>query len=83
MFVTEPSNLVLGIERNITFERERFARQHRTFYIWSVRIDFLVLNEDATALMDCMTVSECGGHCEPDALVDNCTCLEIGSGDCR
>jgi hypothetical protein len=79
-FVTEPSNLVLGIERNISFERERFARQHRTFYIWTIRVGFLVLNEDATALLDCLTLSECGDACVPDALETNCTCLEIGSG---
>jgi len=82
MFVTEPSNLVLGIERNITIERERWATNHLTWFITTIRVDVLVLNEDATALMDCMTLDPCGtGVCAPTALDNRCnTCINLGSG---
>lgn len=81
-FVTEPSNLVVGIERNMTFERERWATNHLTWLIWTIRFDVLVLNEDATALLDCLDVSSCAaGTCAPTALLDKCTdCLDLGSG---
>ena len=34
-----------------------------TWFIWTVRVDFLVYNEDATALLDCVTLSNCGSSC--------------------
>lgn len=82
MFDTEPSNLVLGIERNITFERERVAREHRTWFIWTFRFDVLLFNEEASAMMDCMQLDDCGpGTCTPVALGTRCnTCLDSGSG---
>jgi hypothetical protein len=82
MFATEPKNLVLGIERNMTFERERWGTNHLTWLIWTIRVDTLVLNEDATSLMDCMQLSECAtGVCAPTALDGKCSsCLDLGSG---
>ncbi len=81
MFATEPSNLVLGIERNITFERYRVGCEHRTWYIWTVRVDTLVFNEDATALVDCMNLSDCGTECIPAALQSKCgVCIDTGTG---
>lgn len=82
MFATEPSNLVLGIERNMTFERERWATNHLTWFIQTIRVDFLVLNEDATSLMDCMQLAPCGtGVCAPTGLDAHCnTCIDLGSG---
>lgn len=81
MFDTEPSNLVLGIERDITFERERVAREHRTWFIWTIRFDVLLFNEDASAIVDCMQLSSCGETCTPAALFAKCNaCLDLGSG---
>ena len=81
MFITEPSNLVLGIERNITFERERRACEHRTWFIWTFRWDALVFNEDQTGLVDCMQLDSCGTTCTPAALLAKCNpCIDTGSG---
>jgi hypothetical protein len=82
MFITEPANLIAGIERNITFERERVAREHRTWFIWTWRADVTLFNEDATALMDCMQLTVCGpGACDPAELLSKCNaCLDLGSG---
>jgi len=81
MFITEPSNLVLGIQRNITFERERVGREHRTWFIWTIRVDALVFNEDATALVDCMNLADCGDACVGDALLAKCgLCIDTGTG---
>jgi hypothetical protein len=81
MFMTEPANLVLGIQKDITFERERWATDHLTWFIWTFRWDALVFNEDATSLMDCMTLTNCGTACGPAPLENTCNdCLETGSG---
>jgi hypothetical protein len=82
MFLTNPANLIWGIQREIQFERERVAREHRTWFIYSLRMDFLVLNEEATSLMDCMTLINCGpGSCSPAALANRCNeCIDLGSG---
>ena len=62
-FTTVPSNLIFGVEKNVTFERWRDGCNHLTWFIWTVRVDFLVYNEDATALLDCVTLSNCGSSC--------------------
>lgn len=82
MFVVEPSNLIMGIERNIMFERERWATNHITWFIWTIRFDMLVLNEDDSAMVDCMQLVDCGtSACDPAALDDDCnSCLDTGSG---
>jgi hypothetical protein len=82
MFVTNPANLILGIERNITFERERWATNHITWFIWTIRFDMLVLNEEDSAMVDCMQLVSCGDSaCDPEALADQCnSCLDLGSG---
>ncbi|MDH3729579.1 MAG: hypothetical protein OES13_00435 [Acidimicrobiia bacterium] len=81
MFQTEPSNMILGIQRQITFERERWATDKLTWFIWTFRWDVLIFNEDATALVDSMTLTSCGDPCGPAPLADTCNqCLEIGSG---
>ena len=80
-FISDPSNLVLGMQRNITFERERVAREHRTWFIWTIRVDALVFNEDATAIVDCMNLADCGDECVPTALFSKCgVCLDTGTG---
>jgi hypothetical protein len=82
VFITEPSNLVLGIERNITFERWRDAPRHLTWLIWTIRFDALVFNEDATAMIDCMQLDTCGTACTPEGLAaGRCfSCINTGSG---
>lgn len=59
MFLSDPDNLVWGVERNITFERERKGCQGRTYLIWTLRVDFLIENVDETVLFDCMDVGNC------------------------
>lgn len=59
MFLSDPDNLVWGVQRAITFERERKGCQQRTFLIWTLRVDFLIENTDETVLYDCMDVGNC------------------------
>ena len=82
MFETEPNNMVVGIQRDVTFERERVAREHRTWFIWTVRFDALIFNEDQTSIVDCMSLSDCGTvTCSPTALANRCNaCIDTGSG---
>lgn len=63
MFLADPENLVLGIQREMTFERWRNGCEGRTFLIWTIRVDVLIENTDATVLYDCMDVGSCS--CEP------------------
>jgi hypothetical protein len=63
MFLADPDNLVLGIQREMTFERWRNGCEGRTFLIWTIRVDVLIENQDATVLYDCMDVGSCA--CEP------------------
>ena len=66
MVLTDPANLVLGIQKNITYEREREARKARTWHIWNIRFDAQICVPDATALYDCMDVGECEDlYCQP------------------
>jgi hypothetical protein len=82
MFMGHPKEFVWGIQREIQFERWREACAHRTWFIYSLRMDFLLLNEDATSLMDCMQLDSCGDSaCTPEALAEKChSCLNLGSG---
>lgn len=59
MFLSDPDNLVLGIQTDITFERERKACQGRTLLVWKLRVDALIDNVDATVLYDCMRDGGC------------------------
>lgn len=59
MFLADPKNIVWGIQRDMTFERERKGCQGRTYLIWTIRVDILIMNEDATVLFDCMDVGNC------------------------
>lgn len=76
--LTDPKNLVIGIEKNITFERWRYGPRHLTWFIWTFRMDALVFNEDETALLDCAALDDCGDFCVADPLPDGrCfACLE-------
>jgi Phage capsid family len=78
---SDPSNFVVGIEKNITFERWRDGPRHLTWLIWTVRFDALIFNEDQTSLLDCMQLSTCGTGCTPPGLGANrCySCLNTGS----
>lgn len=82
VFETDPANIVLGIQRNITFEREREARAHETWYIWTFRADVLIFNEDATSMLDCMQLVGCGDECATAApLAQKCgACINLGTG---
>ena len=82
IFEGNPKNFVWGIQRDIQFERWREACAHRTWFIFSLRMDFLLLNEDATSMVDCMTLIPCGtSACTPAALATKCNqCLDLGSG---
>ena len=81
MFMLEPRNLVAGIQRDVTFERIRKGERHLTWFVYTIRIDFLVLNEDATSMVDCMTLEPCGDDaCLPTSLSSRCNqCLDIGT----
>lgn len=68
MVITDPANLVVGIQKNITFERWRDGPRHLTWLIWTFRFDALVFNEDATAMVDCMQLDACASTCVPAAL---------------
>jgi hypothetical protein len=81
IFMTEPANLVYGIQNEIQFERERWGMRHITWFQWTIRHDYLVYNEHATSLMDCMALIGCGTSCDVTALGAKCnSCLNLGSG---
>jgi hypothetical protein len=78
---SDPANFVVGIEKNITFERWRDAPRHLTWLIWTFRMDALIFNEDQTALLDCAQLDACATSCTAPALgAGRCnTCLNEGS----
>lgn len=78
--LTDPSNLVVGIQKNITFERWRDAPRHLTWFIWTFRMDAIVFNEDETALLDCAALEDCGDFCIGDPLpAGRCfSCIDEG-----
>lgn len=59
MFYTDPANLVLGINREITYERWREGKMARTWHIWNLRADAKICVPDATGLYDCMQIGPC------------------------
>jgi hypothetical protein len=79
--ISDPGNFVVGIQKNITFERWRDGPRHLTWLIWTFRFDALVFNEDATALLDCMQLVACGSGCTPQVLPTNrCfSCINTGN----
>lgn len=65
MALTDPANLVLGINRDMTYERWREGNAGRTWHRWTINFDAKVCVPDATALYDCMTVGPCSDlHCQ-------------------
>lgn len=67
--LAEPSQFVVGIQKNITFERWRYGPRHLTWFIWTFRFDAIIYNEDATVLLDCLQLASCSsGTCVPAAL---------------
>ena len=60
MFLSKPENLVLGIQYNIEYERERDAKNSQTFHVFRISFDSLIENEDATSLLESLvTRDEC------------------------
>jgi hypothetical protein len=59
MFITPKWNLVLGIQREIRYERQRDACNEETKHIFTLRADPMVINEDAAVLYDCLQICEC------------------------
>lgn len=79
---SDPSNFVVGIEKNITFERWRDGPRHLTWLIWTFRFDALIFNEDQTSLLDCAQLTSCSTlACDPpDLPAGRChSCLNTGS----
>lgn len=59
MFLTDPKNLILGIQKDITYERWREGNANRTWHQWKIRVDAQICVPDATALYDCMCIGDC------------------------
>jgi len=80
MFMTKPDNLVVGVQLDIEFERERWATDRITWFMWKIRMDCLLFNEEATSLMDNMKLISCGtSACAPSVLYDKCwECIDTG-----
>lgn len=58
MFLADTDNLVLGIQRQITLERERHACPGKTDLVWKIRADVEIEEEDATVLYDCLQTGD-------------------------
>ena len=58
MFITPKGNLIMGIQRELTYERIRNC-PGTTTHIWSIRADALVLDYEAAVLYDCLAISGC------------------------
>jgi hypothetical protein len=58
MFITPKGNLILGIQRELTYERIRNC-PGTTTHIWSLRADALVLDYEAAVLYDCLAIRGC------------------------
>jgi hypothetical protein len=60
MFLSDPNNLVLGIQYDVEYERERDAKNSQTFHIFRISFDAKVINVAATALLENLTTrSQC------------------------
>lgn len=51
VLLTENSNLIWGVQRDITIETERSARERATYFVVTMRCDFAVENPEAWALL--------------------------------
>ena len=49
--LTENSNLIWGVQRDITIETERSARERATYFVMTMRCDFAVENPKAAGLL--------------------------------
>jgi hypothetical protein len=58
MFLTDPKNLVLGIQYDIEYERQRDGVNSRTFHIFRIAFDAGIINTDATVLLDHLTTRD-------------------------
>jgi len=52
VILTENSNLIWGIQRDITIETERSARERATYFVVTMRCDFAVENPEAASLLE-------------------------------
>lgn len=46
---TDPKNIIMGVQRNMRLETERYARSRMTAFIFTLKIGFQLEQEDATA----------------------------------
>jgi hypothetical protein len=46
---TDPKNIIMGVQRNMRLETERYPRSRMTAFIFTVKIGFQLEQEDATA----------------------------------
>lgn len=51
IILTDASNLIWGIQRDITIETERSARERATYFVVTLRCDFAVENPQAAGLL--------------------------------
>lgn len=51
VILTENTNLIWGVQRDITIETERSARERATYFVVTMRCDFAVENPEAAALL--------------------------------
>ena len=51
VFLTPAQNMLYGIQRNITIEPERRARERATYFVLTARIDTLLLNPTASVVL--------------------------------
>lgn len=51
VILTENSNFIWGVQRDITIETERSARERATYFVMTMRCDFAVENPKAAALI--------------------------------
>jgi hypothetical protein len=70
MALSDPANFVLGIQKQMEYERWREAQKARTWHIWNIRFDAKICVPDATALYDCMQIGPCSDlYCQAQACV--------------
>jgi hypothetical protein len=81
MVLSDPANFVVGIQKNITFERWRDGPRHLTWLIWTFRFDALIFNPDQSVLLDCMNLTTCStSTCSPAPLTRDCFgCIDQGT----
>ena len=55
MFLSDPQNLVLGMQYDVEYEREREACKSQTLHIFRIAFDAKVINVAATSLLENLT----------------------------